>query len=120
MDRLVDPTRHLTLTRAFVTEFYSFGKLRMLIFPICLFLLGLSSEKKYKKTVRAGTLMVLLMLAGYYSVFLITPHDLAWHIKASLQRLFIQLLPSAVFIFFLAINGPAQVKFNKEQQYCRC
>jgi hypothetical protein len=119
IDRLIDPARHLTVAKAFVTEFYSFGKLRILIFPICLFLLGLSTEKKLKQNVKAGMLVVLLMLAGYYSIYLITPYDLVWHIKSSLQRLFIQLLPSAVFIFFLAINGTVHVGLNKEQQYSR-
>jgi hypothetical protein len=117
MGRFVAPARHLAIAKAFVTEFYSFGKLRILIFPICLFLLGLSTEKKFRQTVRTGTLMLLLMLAGYYIIYLITPHDLVWHIQTSLQRLFIQLLPSAVFIFFLAINGSLNVGWVRKQQF---
>jgi len=42
-----------------------------------------------------------LTLAGYFAIYLITPYDLYWHLRFSLNRLFLQLWPSAIFIFFL-------------------
>ena len=105
LGRLLNPARHLIIAKAFVTELYALGKLRLLIFPICLLLLGLSKDQRWKLNLKAGMLMVLLLLAGYYCVYLISPYDLVWHIKYSLQRLYIQLFPSVLFLFFLALNG---------------
>jgi hypothetical protein len=86
-------------------------------FSICLLLLGLSKDQRWKPNIKAGSLMVLLMLTGYYCVYLITPFELVWHIKSSLQRLYIQLFPSVLFIFFLAINGSLKIGSRTEPQY---
>ena len=117
LGRLADPARHLVIARAFVAELYSLGKLRWLIFPICLLLLGLSKDQRLKPNVQTGTRMVLLMLAGYYFVYLITPYELVWHLTSSLQRLYIQLYPSVLFIFFTAINGSQKIGSHPEPQW---
>jgi len=46
---------------------------------------------------------------GYFAVYLITPYDLVWHLSHSLGRLFLQVWPSALFLFFLAIKGPERL-----------
>lgn len=113
ISRLVDPARHLIIAKTFLTELYSFGKLRILIFPLCLLLLGLSTESKFNLNKRSGLLMLGLMLSGYYCIYLITPYDLVWHLGSSLQRLYIQLLPTAIFIFFLFIKIPEPMAIKK-------
>ena len=46
------------------------------------------------------------MLGGYLFAYVITPYDLEWHIGSSIRRLFIQLWPAWVFIFFYCVRGP--------------
>ncbi len=113
VSRLVDPSRHLIIAKAFLKELYSFGKLRILIFPLCLLFFGVSPESKFNVNIRSGLLMVVLMLSGYYCIYLITPYDLVWHLSSSLQRLYVQLLPSAIFIFFLSIKKPEFMAIKK-------
>jgi hypothetical protein len=48
--------------------------------------------------------LVALTLSGYLCVYLITPRDLAWQLKFSLDRLLLQLWPSLVFIWALCLN----------------
>jgi hypothetical protein len=55
---------------------------------------------------RSSVLVLPLILAGYFFIYLITPYDLRWHLRFSLNRLFLQLWPSAVFLFFLAAPIP--------------
>ena len=43
------------------------------------------------------------MLAGYYLVYLTSPHDLAWHLDSSLVRLLLQLWPLAILWWSLAL-----------------
>jgi hypothetical protein len=49
---------------------------------------------------------LILTLAGYFAVYLITPYDIYWHLRFSLTRLFLQLWPSMIFLFFLAVELP--------------
>jgi hypothetical protein len=48
------------------------------------------------------------MLAGYFMIFIITPHGLRYQIETSLDRLWMQLWPSAVFAFFLFVKTPEE------------
>jgi hypothetical protein len=43
-------------------------------------------------------------LLGYLSIYLITPHDLQWHLSTSAIRLMHQLYPSFLFLFFISIE----------------
>ncbi|HYA98054.1 MAG TPA: hypothetical protein VEH49_08165, partial [Methylomirabilota bacterium] len=60
---------------------------------------------------RAGYVALVLTLAGYFAVYLITPLDLNWHLRFSLGRLFLQVWPSALFLFFVGarIGSPSTV-----------
>ena len=46
------------------------------------------------------------MLAGYFFVYLTTPHDLAWHVSTSMDRLLIHLWPSMLLAVFLYMGEP--------------
>jgi putative copper export protein len=67
--------------------------------------LGFSSSRISKKSNYQSIIVLLLMLSGYFMVYIITPHDLNWHLNTSLERLFLQLLPSVIFIFFMNLNN---------------
>jgi hypothetical protein len=48
------------------------------------------------------------MLAGLFAVYVITPKDLAWQLQFSLDRLLLQLWPSALLAFFLFTAEPTE------------
>lgn len=50
---------------------------------------------------------ILLMLAGYYAIYLLTPMDLRWHLDYSLVRLLLQLWPAAILFWCLAVSVDA-------------
>ncbi len=43
-------------------------------------------------------------LLGFVAAYILTPYDLHWHIRTSMDRLLIQIWPSLVFAVFLAID----------------
>ncbi len=45
--------------------------------------------------------VLLLMLVGYFFVYVLTPLDLNYHLMTSLNRLFLQLWPGVIFLFFM-------------------
>jgi hypothetical protein len=49
---------------------------------------------------------LLVMLAGYYSAFVVTPLDLQWHLESSLGRLIVQVWPSIVYVAFCVPAKP--------------
>jgi hypothetical protein len=48
-------------------------------------------------------LVLVLMLVGYYAVYLLTPQDLAWHLDSSLVRLLLQLWPIGLLCWGLTV-----------------
>lgn len=48
----------------------------------------------------------LMLLGGYYLIYLITPRDLEWQLATSNQRLFLQLWPSLILVFFGSLRPP--------------
>jgi hypothetical protein len=47
-----------------------------------------------------------LMLIGYFFVYVLTPLDLGYHLATSLNRLFLQLWPSVIFLCFMIAGVP--------------
>ena len=50
------------------------------------------------------------MLLGFFFVYILTPHELSWHLDTSLSRLFLQLWPSIVFVACLCLNSPQEFR----------
>ena len=45
-----------------------------------------------------GAWLVLAWLAGYFAIYVVTPHDLEWHLQTSLDRLLLQVMPVALYL----------------------
>lgn len=57
---------------------------------------------------RECAVFVLLIVAGYFTVYMITPHDLAWQLSNSADRLLLQLYPLCIYAVFSATR-PARL-----------
>jgi hypothetical protein len=51
-------------------------------------------------------LALLIQVSGYFVIYLITPHDLLWHVNTSMERLLLQFFPAALFFFFYVTRSP--------------
>ena len=47
--------------------------------------------------------------AAYYAVYLLTPHDLNWHLSTSIDRLTLQVWPGFLFALFYFVRTPEEV-----------
>lgn len=56
-----------------------------------------------------------LMLLIYTAVYVMTPHDLSWHLRSSLDRVLLQFLPSMVWAGLLLASPPVsqQTKYQR-------
>jgi len=77
---------------------------RLYFFPawalhLCAFTLALGIglyRNDLGQPARRLLLFCALVFAGFLAAYLTTPHDLEWHIRSSIDRLFLQLWPAAV------------------------
>jgi hypothetical protein len=76
--------------------------------PITLALYGLLAWFEVPNRRVAGLLglTLLLQLAGYIGIYLLTPHELTWHVDTSFERLLLHLFPTVLFLFFYLIRSP--------------
>jgi hypothetical protein len=52
------------------------------------------------------TISLVLMSAGYYTIYLITPYNLEWHISTSMHRLATHLWPPGILLLMLLLPNP--------------
>jgi hypothetical protein len=106
--RLVSLSRYRITLKAFVHEAFFWGGWFLPIILILAFyalLVGFKHHERRKELI-APVLSIIVAAIGYFMVYILTPHDLAWQIRWSLDRVFMQLWPAAVFSMFMFLCTP--------------
>jgi hypothetical protein len=121
--KLLDWGRYAEIVRAFFITGISFtqgvidvrvgmqlnpGAVNILLLAVYLGLTGIRIDEKDRGCFFQAAAALVLTLAGYFFVYVMTPLDLNYHLMTSLNRLFLQLWPSAVFLVFMAAGIPGQ------------
>jgi hypothetical protein len=107
---LIQPARYLQVIRAFFNGAWNFGDWFIPVGAILvgyLVLMGASPREGKRAAFTLAILLVGLMLAGYFFIYLVTPADLIWQLATSLDRLLLQLWPSLLLAYFLVVRQPA-------------
>jgi len=119
LQKLTSPQRYWIACQWFGRDFVTFGDwlwfpltVAMIVFGL---LVGRNQESSRNVQVRIVRLGLFLTLAGYFVIYVVTPYDLEWHLRYSLNRLFLQLWPSAVFLFFLTCSGKVETSWVSPQ-----
>ena len=105
---LLDFDRYLIVLTEILKKVYFFNDKIVILMAVYFLISGLDRSGKVKKHLLSHVILLLLMLCGYIFAYVIRPYDLRWHIDSSLRRLFIQLWPAWVFLFFYCVRGPEQ------------
>ncbi len=117
IDRLTDSFRYIQILKAVAFESMNFtlGIISPFLLIIYFLFFGKTSENKDRIAVDTGFMTLFLMLTGYFFYYVITPYDLAWHLKYSLNRLLLQLWPSFVFCFFMLLKTPEEALLSNTE-----
>jgi uncharacterized membrane protein len=108
--KAADWHRYWMIFRWYFKEFFVFGDWFLIPGTILILAFGWligshrGPEQGSAATISAMTLA--LTATGYFAIFVITPNDLRWHLWSSLNRLFLQLWPSGLFLFFMLVRTP--------------
>jgi hypothetical protein len=111
--QLADGGRYLLVAERFVQYFASVAGGFIVLLPLYVALRrgGRGEGQEWRLGAGRSTALTVLvgMVAGYYFVYILTPQDLAWHLRTSLPRLLIQLWPSMLFLIFMAAAGRREI-----------
>jgi hypothetical protein len=109
LSRISDLGRMRLVGEHFLSLLFAPWSLRVPLVPLLLFYLlvvGIhpSQSRRHEMLLLGGRL--LLMVSFYFSIYLLTPRPLDWHLESSADRLFLQLLPSLILMVFLGAKNP--------------
>jgi hypothetical protein len=108
---LLDMSRYHMVAAHFLKELLAFGEWNPILpVPLLLFfyflLVNAHVEKKSVPAIGITVLLIVLMLAGFFFVYIVSPFNLEWHLDTSLDRLLLQVWPLAVFAYFAVVQTP--------------
>ena len=116
LQKILTPARYWVILKWYAREFLRFGEWwpvpATLLLPALYFMTWRRKTGPSTASVRIAIWTLELTLAGYFVIYVITPNQLNWHLRFSLNRLFLQFWPSAVFLFFSSVSFRS---FSKSQ-----
>jgi hypothetical protein len=121
LSKVLTPSRYWVVLRWYAKEFFHFGDWWLapatVLLVVFYFLLREKGPSPRNASFRASVATLGLTLTGYFAIYLITPRDLHWHLRFSLNRLFLQVWPASLFLFFLFVapQTPAQNARNSSK-----
>ena len=109
LEKMLTPARYWAIVKWYAKEFLRFGEWWPI--PATVLLLGpifhplrAGRLRQRPTSLRIAVWTLTLTLAGYFAIYVITPNELYWHLRFSLNRLFLQLWPSVIFLFFSSVS----------------
>jgi hypothetical protein len=108
--KILDPTRYLQILTHLTGELVHLGNWPISILAILIaygWIVGLRTPKHFVE--KALWIVPASQLLIYLFVYVVTPHDLRWHMNYSMSRLLIHLFPLSLFAYFLVANTPENV-----------
>ena len=105
LPRLADASRYWLIVKALVLNVVAVAKVYVLVLPLCFFLLG-RGPRRPRLALPGSWPSCWPMLAGYFFVYVTTPHDLEWQLATSASRLLMHLWPAAILAVFLTFVRP--------------
>jgi hypothetical protein len=115
--KVTDSFRYRTVLDYFVRLGLGFGNWPASVVPLLAFyllLLGIKINERQKASIARSLIAMGIMLAGYFMIYILSPRDLEWHLSTSLNRLYSQLWPSFILVFFMLVRTPEDALAKKE------
>lgn len=108
--KLLSPMRYVQIAGSLLSELGHMGGWSLSILLILLvYGVIMGRTTSHNAAEKAIWILALSQFLVYMLIYLITPHDLQWHIKYSMERLLLHLFPLALSAFFLFVNTPESV-----------
>lgn len=110
LEKITDPARYWTIIRSFVSENIRKESVFMLFY---LLVMWNRSVRDRRHGIVGLVVLLTLQVLGYGGIYLITPNDLEWHLFTSQYRLFMQVIPLAIFLCFSVCIDPEEAILSR-------
>lgn len=106
--QILNPERYKIIAHRFLVELFTFHRWGFvsLFLPFYWWSKGFTEHDHFKSIFKMSVLTMMLILMGYFFIYVITPSKLQFHLDTALNRLFIHIFPVILFVFFLGANPP--------------
>jgi hypothetical protein len=119
VERISDLQRYYLTLRQYITHLASFGNNGFIsatgLLLVYLLATGIGRQEADRAWTRVAAIVLALMLAGHYAVFVAMAYDLPRLLNSSLDRLLLQLWPSALFLLFMVVHPPEEASFTLQK-----
>ncbi|NOT03820.1 MAG: hypothetical protein HOP27_04395 [Anaerolineales bacterium] len=113
IERITDLSRYSIILKSFTSSFLNRSLIFLLFYTV---IMHNDLSTVFRQGSYAIFALLVLQLLGYAAIYLITPNDLEWHLHTSQSRLFLQILPLALFLCFSISSDPESVFLNGFQK----
>jgi len=103
---LFDIDRYILVGTRWINKFFTFNDGIIWLMVVYFFFSGLDRADLIKKRLLSPTILLFLMMCGYFFVYITFPGNPRDLLSTSLRRIMIQLWPTWVFLFFYCVKGP--------------
>ena len=96
----LEPYRYAVVVSTFLSMLFKKFTLFLALFILCL--KGFKLKETIKTPFLLTSIMFLLCVFGYVTIYIIAPHDINWIVENSLERIILQILP--IFLVLLSLS----------------
>lgn len=102
-EKVTDPARYALILQSFAAEVFSRESLFLFFYAL---IMCNGSMRMHRNGILSLAVLLVLQVLGYAGIYLITPYDVEWHLFTSQYRLFMQVIPLALFLCFIVSADP--------------
>jgi hypothetical protein len=115
---LSDPGRYRQVVAAMGAQFIDMASgWYHPILPALSLAIALRFDIQRRRDVMFCSTVAVLLLAGYFAVYVITPNDLTWQLQTSLSRLYVQFWPILLLAIWTALRAPETTAIVQAQTH---
>jgi len=117
VQKLLDGARYAQIGKALATQAVNLGQPifhPLLLLVILAVALRFRVPGQCRSALLACAASLVVLFAGYCTVYLLTPSDLVWHLQTSVPRLYGQIWPALLIITFVALRAPEETSRTED------
>lgn len=118
IQRAFEWSRHLAILRSFRGQILIIGGPTVsviLLLAIYALIFGVSPQRSHLPAYVAIAITATIQAAGYYVIYLVTPHPIQWQLDFSLWRVLFHIYLPLLFVFFVLVaDVPRALGFQRE------
>ncbi len=118
VERAFEWQRHLAILRSFAGQIWVVGGTAVSVVVVLLIyavLFGVAPQRNHSPAYITVAITAAVQVAGYYLIYLVTPHPINWQLDFSLWRILFHIYLPCLFVFFVLVTDvPVALGFRRQ------